>query len=35
MSDLQAQMYAAMEEALRAGQKTRDAAEVLRARQHE
>ena len=35
MSDLQSQMYAAMEEALRARQKKRDAAEALRARQHE
>ena len=35
MSDLQSQMYAAMEEALRARQKKRDAAETLRARQHE
>jgi succinate dehydrogenase/fumarate reductase flavoprotein subunit len=35
MSDLQSQMYGAMEEALRARQKKRDAAEALRARQHE
>jgi hypothetical protein len=35
MSNLQSQMYAAMEEALRARKKKRDAAEALRARQHE
>ena len=35
MSDLQSPMYAAMEEALRARQKKRDAAEALRARHHE
>ena len=35
MSDLQSQVYVAMEEALRARQKKRDAAEALRARQHE
>jgi hypothetical protein len=35
MSDLQSQMSAAMEEALRASQKKREAAEALRARQHE
>lgn len=35
MSDLQSQMHAAMEEALRARQKKRDAAEALRVRQHE
>ncbi len=35
MSDPQSEMYAAMEEAQRAAQKKRDAAEALRARQHE
>ena len=35
MSDPQSEMYAAMEEAQRADQKKRDAAEALRARQHE
>jgi hypothetical protein len=35
MSDLQSQMHAAMEEALRARQKKRDPAETLRERQHE
>ena len=35
MSDLQSQMNAAMEEAQRADQKKREAAEALRARQHE
>jgi hypothetical protein len=35
MSDLQSQMNAAMEEARRADQKKREAADVLRARQHE
>jgi chromosome segregation ATPase len=35
ISDLQSQMDAAMEEAVRAGQKKREAAEALRARQHE
>jgi hypothetical protein len=35
MSDPQSEMYAAVEDALRAGQKKREAAEALRARQHE
>lgn len=35
MSHLQSQMHAAMEEAQRAGQTLREAAEALRARQHE
>ena len=35
MSDLQSQMSAAMEEAQRADLKKREAAEALRARQHE
>ena len=35
MSDLQSEMYAAMEEAQRADQEKRQAAEALRARQHE
>jgi hypothetical protein len=35
MNDLQSQMDAALEEALRAGQKMREAAEAIRARQHE
>ena len=35
MSDLQSQMNAGMEEAQRADQKKREAAEALRARQHE
>jgi hypothetical protein len=35
MSNLQSQMDAALEEALRAGQKNREAAEAMRARQHE
>jgi hypothetical protein len=35
MSDPQSAMYAAMEEARRAAQKTREAAEALRARQQE
>ena len=35
MSDLQSQMNAAVEEAQRADQKKREAAEALRARQHE
>ena len=35
MSDPQSEMYAAMEEAQRADQKKREAAEALRARQHE
>jgi hypothetical protein len=35
MSDPQSEMYATMEEAQRAAQKTREAAEALRARQHE
>ena len=35
MSHLQSQMHAAMEEAQRARQKKCEAAEVLRARQHE
>src|SRR5882672_6138884 len=35
MSDPQSQMYTAMEEAQRADQKKREAAEALRARQHE
>src|SRR5262249_60391362 len=35
MSDVQSQMNAAMEEARRADQKKREAAEALRARQHE
>jgi hypothetical protein len=35
MSDPQSEMYAAVEDALRADQKKREAAEALRARQHE
>ena len=35
MSHLQSRMYAAMEEAQRARQKKREAADALRARQHE
>jgi hypothetical protein len=35
MSHLQSQMYAGMEEAQRARQKKREAADALRARQHE
>ena len=35
MSNLQSQMYVALEEAQRADQKKREAADVLRARQHE
>jgi len=35
MSDPQSEMYAAMEEAQRARQKKREAAEALRLRQHE
>ena len=35
MSHLQSRMYAAMEEAERARQKKREAADALRARQHE
>ena len=35
MSDPQSEVYAPMEEAQRADQKKRDAAEALRARQHE
>jgi hypothetical protein len=35
MSDLQSQTYAAMEEAQRAAQKKREAAEALRAREQE
>ena len=35
MSNLQSQMHAALEAARRAGQKKREAAEALRARQHE
>ena len=35
MSDPQSEMYAAVEDALRAGQKKREAAEALRARQHD
>jgi len=35
MSDPQSQLYAAIEEAQRVDQKKREAAEALRARQHE
>jgi hypothetical protein len=35
MSDPQSEMHAAVEDALRADQKKREAAEALRARQHE
>lgn len=35
MSDPQSEMYAALEEAQRADQKTREAAEALQARRHE
>jgi hypothetical protein len=35
MSDPQSEMYAALEEAQRADQKKREAAEALRARQHQ
>jgi hypothetical protein len=35
MSDPRSEMYAAVEDALRAGQKKREAAEALRTRQHE
>jgi hypothetical protein len=35
MSDPQSEMYAAMQEALRAGQKKREAADALRARQYQ